>query len=72
MKPKIHKGRPIIQPGETYDIDGKLNEVVTGVAGNGKVRGDSISLSQLVYILEDVQTGERMQIGEKELHAKLS
>lgn len=64
--------KPIIQPGETYDIDGKPYLVVTATAGIGKVSGDSISLSRLVYILEDVQTGERMQIGEQELHAKFA
>lgn len=72
MKPKFYKGRPIINPGETYSIDEKPYKVITAVADMQGVSGDAISLSRLVYILEDVKTGERVQIGERELYAKFT
>lgn len=67
MKPKFYKSRPIINPGETYEIDDRPYKVITAVAGMQGVSGDAISLSRLTYILEDVETDERVRIGEREL-----
>lgn len=69
-KPKYFRGRPIIQPGEVYEIDGIAYKVITAVAEMGGEKAGSIRMSRPVFVLENVATRERVYIGERALQAK--
>lgn len=70
MKPKFYRGRPIIQPGETYLLDGIAYIVVTATAGIIGSSGARITLSNPEFTLENTATSERLYMRESDLQAK--
>jgi hypothetical protein len=69
-QPKFFRGRPIIQPGEIYDIDGIAYKVITATSSILDDRPLTLKLSEPVFWLDNVETKERIYIGQKELQAK--
>lgn len=69
-KPNFFRGRPIIQPGETYEIDGTLHKVITAtsrIIGEGS---DSLAMTEPVYWLDNLLSNERVYMTKKELESK--
>lgn len=69
-QPKFFKGRPIIQPGETYKIDGVLHKVITATSHIIDVSADCIGMTEPLFWLDNLETNERVYMGEKELQSK--
>lgn len=69
-KPKFFRGRPIIQPGETYEIDGVLHKVITATSRIIGENANGLKMTEPVYWLDNLQTNERLYIGKKELESK--
>lgn len=70
QQPKFHRGRPIIQPGETYEIDGVPHTVVTATSEIIAASGDNVAMTDLVFWLDNLSTGKRIQMPKKELEEK--
>lgn len=71
-QPTFFKGRPIIQPGEVYEIDGVDFKVITATS---KILEDGplgLKMSHPVFHLENVETKEMVYIPEKELQGKFT
>lgn len=68
-QPKIF--RPILQPGETYELDGVPYKLITATSHMIGASADGIGLSEPLYWLDNLETNERVYMGEKELEAKL-
>ncbi|MEK3976078.1 hypothetical protein [Psychrobacillus sp. FSL K6-1267] len=68
--PKFFRGNPIIQPGETYKIDGELHKVITATSHIVDSNADSIGMTEPLFWLDNLETNERVYIGEKELQSK--
>lgn len=68
-KPKFHNGRPIFQPGETYEINGLAYEVITAITQFLGESEDDIKMTELIFILESVETKERICMSKTELEA---
>ncbi|QJI52368.1 hypothetical protein [Psychrobacillus phage Perkons] len=69
-KQKFYKGRAIIQPFETYDIEGvdyKIISATSEIIGESK---GGIGLTELVFLLENTETEERWYMKESELQKK--
>ena len=71
-KPKFFKGRPIIQPGETYEIDGVLFKVITATSEIVGENQDQLNMTELVYWLDNVETNERVYMRKSELESKFN
>lgn len=69
-KPDFFRGRPIIQPGETYEIDGIPHKVITATSTMIDVNSTRITMTEPVYWLDNLETNERIYVGEKELESK--
>lgn len=65
------RGRPIIQPGEVYEINGSNYEVITATSDIVGVRPGAITLTGPVFWLRDIETDERVYMTEKELQEKI-
>lgn len=48
-KPKFYNGRPIIQPGEIYEIDGVDYKVITATSEIIADNPDGLTMTELVY-----------------------
>ncbi|KEF40130.1 hypothetical protein M670_00146 [Schinkia azotoformans MEV2011] len=71
-KPKFFRGKPIIQPGETYEIEGVSYEVITSTTQIVGVVANDLVLMEPEFWLENLETNERIYIKEKELQAKFT
>lgn len=69
-QPKFFRGRPIIQPGETYKVDGVLHKVITATSHIIGTNTDGIGLTEPLYWLDNLETKERVYMGKKELQSK--
>lgn len=69
-EPKFFRGRPIIQPGETYKIDGVPHKVITATSHIISGNADAIELTEPLYWLDNLETNERIYIGKTELESK--
>ena len=69
-KPKFFRGRPIIQPGETYEVDGVNYKVITATSTIIGETRNGISMTESLYWLDDVKTGERVYMPQGELESK--
>ncbi|MFY0521416.1 hypothetical protein ACOMCU_26905 [Lysinibacillus sp. UGB7] len=69
-KPKFHNGRPIIQPGEIYEIDGTDYKVITATSEIIDDNPNGLSMTELVYWLVNVETKERKYMKKSELVTK--
>ncbi|MBG9479397.1 hypothetical protein [Lysinibacillus sphaericus] len=69
-KPKFYNGRPIIQPGEVYEIDGIDYKVITGTSEIINDNQDVVGMTELVWWLENVETKERSYMRKSELESK--
>lgn len=69
-KPNFFRGRPIIQPGETYEIDGTPHKVITATS---RIIGESsnrLAMTEPVYWLNNLGSNERIYMTKKELESK--
>ena len=71
-KPKFFKGRPIIQPGETYEIEGIPHKVITATTQTIGESANSLIMTEPIYWLDNLETNERIFINEKELQGKFT
>ena len=69
-KPKFYNGRPIIQPGEIYEIDGIDYKVITATSEIIADNSDGLAMTELVYWLDNVETKERSYMRKSELVSK--
>lgn len=69
-KPRFFRGRPIIQPGETYEIEGVPHKIITATSTIVGKNSDGLVMTEPVYWLDNLQTNERLYIGKKELESK--
>ena len=69
-KPKFYNGRPIIQPGEIYEIDGIDYKVITATSEIIADNPDGLTMTELVYWLDNVETKERKYMWKSELVSK--
>lgn len=69
-KPKFFGDRPIIQPGKVYEIAGVNYECLTATTDIIKVSDSGIRMTRPVYWFENIETGERLYLTEKELRKK--
>lgn len=69
-KPKFYNGRPIISPGEIYEIDGVDYKVITGTSEIISDNQDVIGLKEIVWWLDNVETKERSYMRNSELVSK--
>ena len=69
-KPKFYNGRPIIQPGEIYEIDGVDYKVITATSEIIADNPDGLTMTELVYQLDNVETIERSYMWKFELESK--
>lgn len=69
-KPKFYRGRPIIQPGEIYEIDGVDYKVITATSEIIADNPDGLTMTELVYWLDNVETKERKYMWKSELESK--
>ncbi|MFS0784758.1 hypothetical protein [Bacillus sp. 1P06AnD] len=68
-KPRMLNGKPFIQIGEVYEIKGVLHKVITATTKIMDARADSVAMTEHVYWLDNLETNERLYIGETELKA---
>ncbi len=69
-KPKFYNGRPIINPGEIYEIDGVDYKVITATSEIIDDSPNGLSMTELVYWLDNVETKERTYMRKSELVSK--
>ena len=69
-QPKFFRGKPIIKPGETYEIDGILYKVITATSSIVDDQRDNLKITELIYWLDNVKTNERSYMSESELESK--
>jgi hypothetical protein len=69
-EPKFFRGRPIIQIGETYEVDGTPHTVVTATSHIIGATEDGIELTEPLYWLDNLSTNERVYMGKEELESK--
>lgn len=69
-RPKFFRGNPIIQIGETYEVDGTPHKVITATSHILDVNDDGVGLTEPLYWLDNLETNERVFMGEKELKSK--
>ncbi|MGY3186467.1 hypothetical protein [Lysinibacillus sp. TE18511] len=69
-KPKFYNGRPIIQPGEIYEIDGIDYKVITATSEIIADNPDGLTMTELVYWLDNAETKERKYMRKSELVSK--
>lgn len=69
-KPKFFRGRPIIQPGETYEIEGVLYKVLTATSQIVGEDVNGLAMTEPVYWLDNVETNERVYMRKSELESK--
>ena len=69
-KVKFFRGRPIIQIGETYEVDGVAYKVITATSTIIGETRNGIGMTEPLYWLDNVKTGERVYMPEKELRSK--
>ncbi|MFJ3390516.1 hypothetical protein [Lysinibacillus sp. NPDC086135] len=69
-KPKFYNGRPIIQPGEIYEVDGIDYKVITATSEIIADNADGLTMTELVYWLDNVETKERSYMWKSELESK--
>lgn len=68
--PNFYKGRPILQPGETYLVDGEPLTVITATVAIVSEEADSIRMTEEIFWLEHQETGERTNMKRSELESK--
>lgn len=69
-KPKFFRGRPIIQPGEAYEIEGVLYKVLTATSQIIGEDVNGLAMTEPVYWLDNVETNERVYMRKSELESK--
>ncbi|MGE8037846.1 hypothetical protein [Lysinibacillus sp. NPDC093692] len=69
-KPKFYNGRPIINPGEIYEIDGIDYKVITGTSEIISDNQDVIGMKEIVWWLDNIKTKERSYMRNSELVSK--
>ena len=68
--PKFFRGRPIIQPGETYEIEGVSYKVITATSHIIGEDANGLQMTEPLFWLDNVETKERIYMGRKELESK--
>ena len=61
----------IIEPGEIYNYKIEEYKVITATTEVLWTSADSINMTEKVYLLENIKTGERERISERFLKAEL-
>ncbi|HHW36789.1 MAG TPA: hypothetical protein GXX18_06050 [Bacillales bacterium] len=69
-KPNFFRGRSIIQPGETYEIEGIPNKVITATSHIIGEDANGLIMTEPVFWLDNLETNERIFIRKKELESK--
>jgi hypothetical protein len=72
IKPKFYRGRPILRPGETYDINGVAHKVITATARTLEDDAHGIEITNPLYWLDNLETNERICMSEEELGSEFT